>query len=307
VKFSLIRCLALLALASAAACSAAAPQAATVPGPNFTATARGALMATAVQATLEVQQAQTTARAAQDAATATTAAGTLEAEAVQTLAAVEATTSMASRLATGTAGAATRVARATSTAQPMADSVERLVAEGYLTTGVGDYEPLLDFFRSWAQINWYQWYPTGKTPTDFVVRADVAWQSASTTANWFNSGCGFVFREAPRDNEGDGLSHYLVYLGLDGIVYLSRQTNSQFAELGQNHYGKLDVPNGQAHLMLAVQGDDFHVFVNDEHVLTWEDNALPRGALSYALLSGTNRDFGTRCEMTNVGLWYLEP
>jgi hypothetical protein len=241
------------------------------------------------------------------AATGTTAAGTAQAIAVLTTDAAQATAHMANQLATGTAGAATRVARATSTAQPLADEVARLVAEGYLTRGAGSYEGLLDFFREWAQINWYQWYATGKAPADFVVRADVTWKSASDKANWFNSGCGFVFRETPPEGTSQGLNHYLAYLGLDGVVYLSRQTNSQFLELGKARYGRVEVPEGSAQIMLAVEGDAFHFFVNGEHVLSMRDGALTSGNLNYTLLSGTNRDFGTRCEMTHVGLWTLEP
>ncbi len=301
------RCLLPLVMMALAACVAPSPQPSGGSGANLTATADSAVQATNARGTLEAQQARTTAQAAQAAATATTAAGTAQAAVQATTSAAQSTSSMANRLATGTAGAATRVARATSTAQPLADAIQRLASEGYITQSHGYYESLLDFYRSWAQINWYQWYDTGKAPTDFVVRADVTWQSASATANWFNSGCGFVFRETPRETEAQGLNHYLAYLGLDGVVYMSRQSNSQFIELGKATYGRVEVPDGSAQIMLVVEGDTFHFFVNDEHVLTRQDGTLPAGGLSYTLLSGTNRDFGTRCEMTGVGLWWLEP
>ena len=271
------------------------------------AAAQSDLAVTAAQATLESEQAQATAAAVWADATGTAGAGTAQAAVVLTAEAAQATSSMANRLATGTAGAATRVARATSTAQPMADAVERLVGEGYLTHGNGYFEALLDFFREWAQINWYQWYATGKAPRDFVVRADVKWLSASPRANWFNSGCGFVFRETPREGDEQALNHYLAYLGLDGVVYMARQTNGQYVELGKASYGRVEVPEGSAQIMLAVQGEDFHFFVNDQHVISRKDGLLDSGNLNYTLLSGTNRDFGTRCEMTQVGLWWLEP
>ena len=296
-----------LVLAVAAACAAPPPAANNAVLPDGTATADAERLTTAVHTALEAQAAQATAAAARDQATATAEASTAQAQVVLTTDAAQATSSMANRLATGTAGAATRVARATSTAQPLADTVQRLVSEGYLSQGGGYYEPLLDFFREWAQINWYQWYATGKAPTDFVVRAEVVWQSASDKANWFNSGCGFVFRETPRAGADDLINHYLAYLGLDGVVYMSRQLDSQFTALGEARYGRVTLPDGQANIMLAVEGSTFHFFVNDEHVLTREDGFLTSGALSYTLLSGTNRDFGTRCEMTSVGLWWLEP
>lgn len=292
-----------LLAAVVAACAPVAPTVA--PVAVATTTARAKLTA-AADSTLELRAAKSTAEAVQAAATATTAAGTAQAAVRLTAAAAQATSSMANQLATGTAGAATRVARATSTAQPLAAAVERLVSEGYLTHGQGAYETLLDFFREWAQINWYQWYSTSKAPTNFVVRADVAWQSASDKANWFNSGCGFVFRETPREGSTRGLNHYLAYLGLDGVVYMSRQNNGQFVQLAKAKYGRVEVPEGGAQIMLAVEGEHFHFFVNDTHVLSMTDGALDSGELSYTLLSGTNRDFGTRCEMTNVGLWWLD-
>lgn len=296
-----------LAAALLAACGLATPV-----GPDSVPTvepgaAASAVAGTVAAATAANQGAQATAAAQWANATSTTLAGTEQAQGQLTAEAAEATANMADRLATGTAGAATRVARATSTAEPMAAAVQRLVSEGYLTHGSGYFESLLDFFREWAQINWYQWYATGKAPRDFVVRANVAWQSASDRANWFNSGCGFVFRETPREGDEQALNHYLAYLGLDGVVYMARQTNGSYVELGKASYGRVDVPEGQASLMLAVEGDQFHFFVNEQHVLTRQDGVLDGGNLNYTLLSGTNRDFGTRCEMTQVGLWWLEP
>jgi hypothetical protein len=45
--------------------------------------------------------------------------------------------------------------------------------------------------------------------------------------------------------------------------------------------------------------------VNDQRVLTAHDGSLSSGLLNYTLLSGTNRDFGTRCTMHHVELWTL--
>jgi hypothetical protein len=34
---------------------------------------------------------------------------------------------------------------------------------------------------------------------------------------------------------------------------------------------------------------------------------FPSGRLAYTIKSGTNKDYGTRCEMTNVTLWHVIP
>ncbi len=202
------------------------------------------------------------------------------------------------RLATEEAAAEAR-ALGTAQAKAMNDLVQDLNTEGYLTGTDGIYYDLEDFDESWAQIDWYQWWGTGYSPTDFVIRADASWESASDKANWWTSGCGFVFRE-------DGVSdHYLAYLGLDGNVYFTRNVGNIPAFLGSSYYGKVDTPNGQAQIMLVVEGTTMTFFVNGERVHTRQDQGLEKGNLAFTLLSGINLDFGTRCTMTNIELWEL--
>ncbi len=220
------------------ACSSTPPPAALpteVPGPDFTATAHAAAVAAAVTTTLEAHNTQAALEATEAAQFTAVAEATEAVLAAQTATVARATAIFVNRQGTVTARAATSAANATTTAQPMAAVVEQLVTDGYLTQANGHFESLVDFRHAWAQINGYQWLPTGEEPADFVVRADVAWDSASTTANWFNSGCGFVFREAANAAN----DHYLVYLGLDGVVYLARQHFDEFFELASVGYGRL--------------------------------------------------------------------
>ena len=201
-----------------------------------------------------------------------------------------------------TRDAATAAAKAESTAQAqsMLALVQELYSDGYLSTTAGTYYSLEDFDESWAQINWYMWWYTGYAPTDFVIRANAAWDSASTSANWWTSGCGFVFRE-------DGVAnHYLAYLGLDGYVYFARTVREKYASLGASYYGRLDTPKGQAQIMLVVEDTNITFFVNGERVHARQDQGLNSGNLALTLLSGINTGFGTRCQMSNIELWELD-
>lgn len=273
-------------------------------GPDHTATAEAAQaadqIAAALAETLEAVALTATVAAAQG-ATATQAAATEAVLAGRTATAEAKATEGAERKVTRTAAAEATRGQATAQAQPLAARVEQLVAEGALTRSAGAYARLDDYSNSWAQINWYQWLWTGYAPTDFVVRADFSWDTASDTANWFGSGCGFVFREVSREN----LDHYLVYLGLDGVVYLFENRLGVLSELGSTRAGRLDIPAGSAQFMLAVDGERFTAYVNDQRILTAHDGSLKTGLLNYTLLSGTNRDYGTLCKMTNVELWTL--
>jgi len=259
------------------------------PTPDLTAEAKS----TSVAAT----QRENEARATEDQATkvAQEAAATNQA-ATQVQDTAEALAREATR---GTATAAAKV-ESTAQARPMLDLIQELHSNGYLSTTAGTYYSLDDFDESWAQINWYMWFYTGYSPTDFVIRANAAWESASTSANWWASGCGFVFRE-------DGVpNHYLAYLGLDGYVYFARTVRDKYASLGYSYYGRLDTPDGQAQIMLVVDGINIMFFVNGERVHYRQDQGLSSGNLALTLLSGINTGFGTRCQMSNIELWELD-
>ena len=204
------------------------------------------------------------------------------------------------REATRDTATAAAKAESTAQAQSMLALVQELNRDGYLSTTAGTYYSLEDFDESWAQINWYMWWYTGYSLTDFVIRANAAWDSASTSANWWTSGCGFIFRE-------DGVpNHYLAYLGLDGYVYFARTVREKYASLGASYYGRLDTPKGQAQIMLVVEGTKITFFVNGERVHTRQDQGLNSGNLALTLLSGINTGFGTRCQMSNIELWELD-
>ena len=269
-----------------------------------------ATQAQATQVAQGVSLAQATAHAATQAAQSTSdaenTAAALIAEATatevfaQTATAVRATERATERQATRAAATAEAITQATTQAQSLSDTVMQLAAEGYLTRTAGRYYQLDDFSEDWAQLDWYQWWPTGHSPDDFVIRADTLWQSASTTANWFSSGCGFVFREQDYDD------HYLMYLGLDGLVTMARVRNGNGSLVGQESYGRVDTPNGSAQVMLVAEKNTFIYFVNGKRVLTRQDAGLETGTLNLTLLSGTNKSYGTRCTMTNIELWELD-
>lgn len=229
------------------------------------------------------------------------AKATSDAQATAAFKATEAqATQIAEQLAIQATATLEALIQATSQAQPMFDRVVDLQASGFLNTTEGSHYALPDFDASWAQIDYYDWLLTGFAPSNFVLRADSEWDSASATANWWNSGCGFAFRINAR---GD---HYLVYLGLDGWVYLYRNFSNTVTKLGEWYYDEVQTPAGRAKIMFIVENDWITFFVNDRQVDRHQDGTFSSGLLGYVIVSGTNKDYGTRCRMTNVELWELE-
>jgi hypothetical protein len=68
----------------------------------------------------------------------------------------------------------------------------------------------------------------------------------------------------------------------------------------------LEKPADEANIMLVAEGNNIHFFVDGYLMISRQDMSFAEGELSVTLLSGTNKDYGTRCEMTNIELWELE-
>jgi hypothetical protein len=115
---------------------------------------------------------------------------------------------------------------ATQQAQAIVGIVQQLFDEGIISTKEGDYYRLDDFNESWAQLGYYQWWKTGYSAENFILSADIAWESASDKANWPEAGCGIVFSE---DGESD---HHLAYLSLDGFGRLAQISKGQGKKTG---------------------------------------------------------------------------
>jgi len=90
---------------------------------------------------------------------------------------------------------------------------------------------------------------------------------------------------------------------MDGNVEVSRWRNGYGSQLQRSYYGKLDIPKGNAEMVLIAEDQVITVLINGEKVVRVLDGSFSDGALNYTLVSGTNKDFGTRCQMTNVDFW----
>lgn len=179
--------------------------------------------------------------------------------------------------------------------------VQTYFEAGYLTSSEGKFIRLGDFSEEWAQLGWYSSWPLTITAEDFLMSGHLKWTSAYRSPD--TSGCGFLF--AGQKN-GD---HYAVFLDRSKILFV--ETEEHYSPIGTTRgSGRVDFGNPfdqpvEADLTLIVKGAYAYVLVNGkvvgEYTLAQSKNL--RGIVGLALLSGTNRDFGTRCEITNLHLW----
>lgn len=190
---------------------------------------------------------------------------------------------------------------ATQAYEAMFTKIQQYAKDGYIASTNGTYYQLPEFKDSLAKINYYQMYPIGQSPNNFVIESDIEYDSASGTANWFNSGCGYIFHHA------DPANHYAVFMTMDGYTSSNAFSDGFYHNMGDGYFGKLDIPKGKAHIALAVNGRDYAMFVNGKLAKKYQGllGKLTTGDLGYTMVSGTNTGTGTTCKFTNTDLWVV--
>jgi hypothetical protein len=176
--------------------------------------------------------------------------------------------------------------------------------KGYLKTLDGSIKEVEDFSYDWAQLGWYNWIPLNEMVSDFYISAHFKWSSAYRNSD--TSGCGILF--AVQDN-GD---HYAVFLDRNKILFLNADTATSYSR-------PVGLTRGTSRVKFNNPADnpveaDFTVIVNDSYAYVLVDremlgeytlakSKILDGDLGLSILSGTNKDYGTRCEMTNVHIF----
>ncbi len=186
---------------------------------------------------------------------------------------------------------------ATAQAVSMQVDMQKLVDNKLVSSAAGQYFTVQNFTGEWAKLSYYHWWPLDVKPTNFAIRALVTWESAMPNANPSRAGCGFVFHE----NGPDDL--HITYISTDGYVRSHRMDKKVFSDLKANWAGKFDMTSDSAEVMLVVDYQWITVFVNGKQIVRFQDDRLNGGGLAFAVASGSNNDFGTRCTFENVELW----
>ena len=174
--------------------------------------------------------------------------------------------------------------------------------KGYFTSLDGSQTLLDDFSENWPQIGWYQWWPSDVVVTNFVYSGHFQWSVASQTPEV--SGCGIAF-----GIQDDG-SNYTFFLDKSRILaerYIASSNSSR--AIGKTRgSGRVNISSPyEADFSLVLNANHVYVYVDKafvgEYTLSVDSNM--KGQFGYTLLSGTNKDYGTKCEITNGRLWTL--
>lgn len=194
---------------------------------------------------------------------------------------------------------------ATQKAEDILAEAKKYVEQGYLSSADGTFKEYDDFYEEWAQLGWYKRWHFDEHAHNFFLSAHLKWSSAYRSADI--SGCGFVF--AAQEN-GD---HYAVFLDRTQVLMLYADLASGFSRrvnvttgTGRVKFGNPADQPVEANFTLIVNDTSAYVLVDDEMIgkYTLAKSKDLDGILGLTLLSGTNKDFGTRCEMTNIHAFF---
>jgi len=165
----------------------------------------------------------------------------------------------------------------------------------------GIFFQLEDYDYSLARLGAQKAIGSSRFPKDFVLRSQVEWWTAPGPVSWKEAGCGYIFRYVDKNN------YYSINWSLDGKVYLKRKTKGYETLAFEAPYPNIRQARGEGKIMLAISDTQVVAFYNDKRVFRMIDSPLngsmKTGEVGLVVFSGTNVDFGTRCQFTQNELW----
>lgn len=176
--------------------------------------------------------------------------------------------------------------------------LEKFSDKGYVSTTEGELTELEPFKESSAEFGWKSYWSFDFVISDFVFKAHYKWSSAVDTKEY--SGCGIMFGLQENGNS------YGVFLDRSRI-YFTLVRGSFYYDVGKTSgRGSANFGNpAEADFAISVKGQNAYVLIDntDFTAYTLSQDQTTNGQFALTLINGTPRDYGTRCEMTDIKLW----
>ena len=166
---------------------------------------------------------------------------------------------------------------------------EELIRGDGETISYGDYEDELPL------LNYYRWTPFTEAE-NFVLSADISWVSSVERPTFSGTGCGVIFNSKDKGN------HLLLSIRADGHVYITGYKDSTSFSYKKYKFGN-NSPNGSIHLDLIVENKKAIVFIDGRRMFTNSALSSFGEKVGFATISGTNLDFGTKCNYSNIFMY----
>ena len=178
--------------------------------------------------------------------------------------------------------------------------ISALKAEGTIPAEpAGTFRSYGDYTEELAQMHAGTGIPLLRSE-GFVFSAEIGYSSGSPVPDFATAGCGLYF--SSRD---DAYSYMMTTVRMDGVVHLSGNNSGKYLSFKKYSYGTPNV-EGTRSLSVARNGSTVSVWLDGEKVITAENIPGYGDLTGLAVLSGTNADFGTRCEFRDIRYYTWE-
>ena len=163
----------------------------------------------------------------------------------------------------------------------------------FLDTVYGEYYFLDDSIQNLAKVGYYQWETDNLDVRNFILRADVRMSTANKPSN--STGCGIVFRTVGNFVES-------IMVQQDGYLYYGAGDTN----FNSRYYRKFDNP-AEFELVLVVNEKIYETYIDGTKALNGDSILDPsKGGIGFAVQSGSDDDFGSQCNFTNIDLWAIK-
>ena len=185
--------------------------------------------------------------------------------------------------------------------------LETLAEDGRLSSTDGELIEFNDYSADNNQLVYFNDAVTSGVdlPANFVYSGHFSWSSAAASDD--PSGCGLIF--AGQENG----SHYALFLDQDQIFFLRSDAssgNSKAWILGKAAgSGRVSFGNpAEADFVLLVNGNHSYVYVDGNFIGQYDlvKDSPTAGTFGFSVISGTAKDYGVHCEITNSAVWTLK-
>jgi hypothetical protein len=186
---------------------------------------------------------------------------------------------------------ATPNAAATQQYQSFMQRIQQFQSQGDVANTPGTYSSIDDTEMTFANPGYYHWTAVGTGVHDFVIRTDLTMETSKQSFE--RGGCGFVVGDSNLMmlSQKGNVYRFDPIFGLGPTNYLGEASNPWSTELALIFKQTGDKYTGIARLFIA----------GKERLKA--SMRLGDGGISLAVISGSDTDFGTRCQFKNTDLW----
>jgi hypothetical protein len=170
--------------------------------------------------------------------------------------------------------------------------VQKYYDAKYIPSVEGTYQHLDDYSDSYAKVDNYRWATVGSEVRNFIIKSHVTMSTANKLSP--KTGCGFVFRTL-----GDFVN--VVFIRQDGTAHYGTNDQTFFAR----DYRNISNPE-EFDLVLIANENNIRFYIDEKEVLVYKTFLETYvGDLGFAIVSGSDDDYGSRCDFTNTELWVI--